>query len=457
MSPIRTPRPTTDRRPRTSGVLRPAFAGLALAPAMLTLSPGSALAAPGAAGEDLVARVTTVVAPSVAFVHTEATGYVLTHEGSRIGPVTVTWNCSGAVVGADGVIATNGECVDTFEGSILSDRVLYEASVMAADSGEWTLADGTPASQEVIHDTAKESWTVEGMSTGSPLTPDVTVALPGAGELPGTVVAVTGFGAGNTAVLDVVAENLPVLEIAAAPPATGAEVVAVGLEARDDAQTADVTSLTGTVVPSPEAADRRSFDADLELEGSMGGGPLVDADGRLLGLTDFTRSDPAPTTLIRPAAVLQGLLPASADIGLSDADHNFRRAVAAQAAGDPIAALELFDAVLAEVPDHPTAAALRVEAADAAAAAGPQTLGGIDQTVLLASVGTAIVLLLGGALAVVLTRRPRRPAAGTPAATPAPVVSPVPSAAPMPWPPVTDQSELVGWGAGPDWSADRHR
>jgi hypothetical protein len=461
MSHVHTPR-STDRRPQPRRALRPALAGMALAPVLLALTPGSALAAPGdlAAGADIASRATAVAAPSVAFVHTEATGYALTHEGTRIGPITVTWDCSAAVVGADGVIATNGECVDTAEGSILSDEVLYQASGIAADSGEWTLSDGTPASQDVLLQDAEEAWVVEGTAAGSPLVPDVTVTLPGRGDVPGEVLVVTDFGGGNTAVLDVAAEGLPVLEIATEQPAAGDQVVAVGLAAAGDARTADVTSRTGTVVSAPQGVGAESFDVDLELTGAMGGGPLVDAEGRLLGLTDFTTSDTPPTTLVRPASVVQDLLPASADIGLADADRSFRDAVAAQLSGDPAAAVELFDAVLAEVSDHPTAGDLRAEAVSAATSAAaaaaaadassvPGTAGGVDRSVVLVAVAAGLMLLGGGA-AVALTRRSRRPVP-----PPVPAGQWIPADRSMPVQPGMDPSGMAVTGAAPEWAVRR--
>jgi hypothetical protein len=233
-----------------------------------------------------------------------------------------------------------------------------------------------------------------------------------AGDAPGTDVAtatVTEFLApdqGDVALLTVPRTGLPALTLATEDdrPA-GTPILAIGFPAsvgRATDPSTEPTNKNGQISARRTLDGKPYYEISAAASQGMSGGPLVDMDGRVLGLvTAAPEGETQSFNLATASTSALNLLRANGVTpGPSATDRNFNAGLTHYFDGDYAEAVEFFDAVLAAAPDHRQAREYR-------ALAEEHGSGGPDLLVILIVVCGAIAVLSAAAAAILLARRRR--------------------------------------------------
>lgn len=384
---------------------RSLFAAL-LAGAMLLASAAPAAAAAPASPEE---RAAALARPAVVFVEVDWHGWV---RDPRTGEVfggtagyQATTSCSGVVVHEDGYVATAGHCVDP--GALGGAGVLIDLAVAElAELGR--VGDRAAAAAQLA-----EHAIVEGAEPDSRLVRDVRVTrvvgtsdIPRRDVAPATVVDLFTPDTGDVALLKVPRDRLPVLRLAdddARP--SGTPILAVGFPAAVDRATdpsTEPTNKNGQISARRGIGGNPYYEISAAASAGMSGGPLVDMDGRVLGLVTAAPEGETQSFNLATAStsVLKLLRRNEIEAAPSATDRNFTAGLEHYFAGDYAEAVEFFDAVLAAVPDHRQAWEYRGLAAE-------RETGGVNLLVLLAIVCGAVALLSAAAGVALLARRQR--------------------------------------------------
>jgi serine protease Do len=379
----------------------------ALAAVLLGTAPPAVAQTPTPAASAALAGVEK----SVVLVAIQSRGFVEVpyDEGPKWEEVQAVGFCTGWFASEHGHIVTAGHCVDPAEGRL---------ALLRTEVAEL----GRP---ELLSE-ADANWAVEGLSKGSPIAQAVEIVQPKQVEgavvtdpTPVQVVNFRPFDRGDLAVLklDGQSKPAPALAIAAAPPAIGDPLTAVGFPgsvqqvvdgARVRASFKSGTASQQQVSPSGVAGT----EVNADISPGMSGGPTVDAQGRVLGINSFT---------------------------ISGEGQNFNFITDAVALRDYVRQLGI-DPV--ETAAAPTGAAAPAEVV--VEASGP----GLPVVLLLGS-GVALVALVAAVAGLLLLRRNRRPAGAITGAPPLPWPTPAGTAPPPAWPNPAAPPPSPGSSPGP--------
>lgn len=261
------------------------------------------------------------------------------------------------------------------------------------------------------------------------------------------VIHSTGFQETDVAVLQVEGSNMPTVPLAeSATVQTGDELTALGFPgSMTDLPTGmtEPSKLFGRVSNVRTTGTGQQIEADIDLEPGMSGGPVINSDGEVIGLTSYRRlqaTGESGAAYLRPVADIKAAL-ASAGISATRGitDESYEEAVDMYLGDHYTAAVEGFRAVLALYDGHPLAKDLLAESQ--ALAGGPQDVpvpveekgtaageeSGTPGWIIPAAVGAAVVLL--GGLFFMLRSRKKKVALATPGVmtTPSTSVSETPT------------------------------
>ncbi|MER5268415.1 serine protease [Actinosynnema sp. NPDC002837] len=403
-----------------------AAALLAAAPALVPAAAASVVQP--SSPEELAAAIAR---PAIVLITVEWHGWV---RDRRTGEVfggangyVVKATCSGVVISPDGHVATASHCVHTgpqggagalFDAAIedlaAAGRVVDRAKAKA-QLAEHAVAEGADPDRPVDRAIAVERME----ATGDGPIRDVA---------PATVVDLVAPTEGDVAVLKVPRENLPSLEIRAEQTAVGTPILAIGYPGSAGAAvdpSLEPSNKNGQVSARRTQNDRPFYEFSAAATQGMSGGPVVDMDGRVVGLV--SQGSPGETQSFNFAAASSTLLDvlAGKDVKVEPGAHDrdYRAALDHYFADDFDGAVEGFDDVLAASPGHLQAAEYRRLAVDRGGSAG----GGASLLIGLAVLcgGVAVATATAGT-AIALTRRRRlSPAGPVPPVGPSPVVSDV--------------------------------
>lgn len=354
-------------------------------------------------------RAAAIARPAVVFVEVGWHGWV---RDPRTGEVfggtegyRATTSCSGVVVHEDGSVLTAAHCVDPGPlggGGALIGRAVAELAELGR------VRDPEKAAAQLA-----EHAVVEGAKPDSDPVREVRVTrvvgtsdTPGTDVAPATVVDLLAPDDGDVALLEVPRAGLPALTLADEDdrPA-GTPILAIGFPAsvgRATDPSTEPTNKNGQISARRTLDGKPFYEVSAAASEGMSGGPLVDMDGRVLGLVTAapegeTQSFNLATASTSALALLRtnGITP-----GTSANDRNFNAGLEHYFAGEYPEALEFFDAVLAATPDHRQAREYRARAAEHGS-------GGPDLLVVLIVVCGAIAVLSATAAAILLARRRR--------------------------------------------------
>jgi hypothetical protein len=357
-------------------------------------------------------RAAAIARPAVVFVEVDWQGWV---RDPRTGEVfggaegyRTTTSCSGVVVHEDGRVLTAGHCVDPGPfggGGALIDLAIAELTELGR------VRDPEKAAAQLA-----EHAVVEGEKTGSGPLRDIRVTRvvgdgdssdnPGTDVAPATVTELMEPEAGDVALLKVPRTGLPALTLADEDdrPA-GTPILAIGFPASVGRATDPSTEPTNK---NGQISARRSLDGKPYYEISaaasqgMSGGPLVDMDGRVLGLVTAAPAGETQSFNLATASTsaLELLRGNGITPGPGAIDRNFNAGLTHYFDGDYAEAVEFFDAVLAATPDHRQAQEYRARAEEHGS-------GGPGLLVILIVVCGGIAVLSGAAATILLARRRR--------------------------------------------------
>jgi pSer/pThr/pTyr-binding forkhead associated (FHA) protein/S1-C subfamily serine protease len=345
------PRSTRRRAP---------LARLTALAAASAVSVGMIAAPAGAAPSDTsLEKVQNLVEPSVVQLHADYEGLVRDQHGTDVTggkPVKVDTTCSGFIVNANGYIATSGRCVDL---DIATDALIDKAAGRVfKDHPE--LEEVTSLSE--FKRDAQREWTVvspkrshrERPDRKVTATSDLVAAQATSGDtLPVSVRRVRGPENGDVALVKVAAQNLPALQLATdSDVQPGIPSVSVGFRGSASKAASGLgSSFAQGTIGEPRNTDgglNRAFDVKAAISPAMSGGPTVDFDGRVLGVTrSRSLRSTQPFGLISPAPEIQQMLQ---DVGagndLGETSREYRSALEAFFRRDRVAALAGFNKAL---------------------------------------------------------------------------------------------------------------
>ena len=363
-----------------------------------------------------------IARPAVVLVAVEWHGWV---RDKRTGEVfggekgyVVESTCTGAVIRPDGHVATASHCVHT--GPLGGAGALFDAAIRDL-AAVGRIADPVKARQQLA-----EHAVAEGAGPDRPIDRAIRVERmeatadgPIRDVAPATVVDLVAPDDGDVAVLKVPREHLPSLEIRTDQTPVGTPVLAIGYPGSAAAAvdpSLEPSSKNGQVSARRTQRDRPFYEFSAAATQGMSGGPVVDVQGRIVGLV--SRGSPGETQSFNFAAASSTLLDVLAGKGVEPApgahDRDYREALDRYFEGDLDGAVEGFDDVLAASPGHLPATEYRRLAVDRGGSAG----GGWPWLIGLAVLcgGVAVATATAGT-AIALVRR-RQPAAVPPPVSP---------------------------------------
>ncbi|PSL56033.1 trypsin-like peptidase [Saccharothrix carnea] len=374
------------------------------AAALLLLTAAPAGAAQPSSPEELAAAIAR---PAIVLITVEWHGWV---RDKRTGEVfggakgyVVKATCSGAVIRPDGHVATASHCVHT--GPQGGAGALFDAAI------EELAAAGRIVDRAKAKAQLAEHAVAEGANPDRPVDRAIQVErmeATGDGPIrdiaPATVVDLVAPTDGDVAVLKVPRDNLPSLEIRADQTPVGTPILAIGYPGSAGAAvdpSLEPSNKNGQVSARRTQNDRPFYEFSAAATHGMSGGPLVDMEGRVVGVV--SQGSPGETQSFNFAAASTTLLDvlAGKDVKAEPGEHDlaYRAALDSYFADDFDGAVEGFDDVLATSPGHLQASEYRRLAVDRGGSAGGGTTllivfavlcGGV--AVATATAGTAIAL-----------------------------------------------------------------
>lgn len=369
----------------------------------LTAAPAAASAQPSSP-EELAAAIAR---PAVVFITVEWHGWV---RDKRTGEVfggakgyVVKATCSGVVIRPDGYVATASHCVHT--GPQGGAGALFDAAVQEL-AAVGRIADPAAAKAQLA-----EHAVAEGADPDRPLDRAIRVErmeATGDGPIrdvaPATVVDLVAPDDGDVAVLKVPRENLPSLAIRDDQTPVGTPILAIGYPGSAGAAvdpSLEPSNKNGQVSARRTQNDRPFYEFSAAATHGMSGGPVVDMEGRIVGLV--SQGSPGETQSFNFAAASTTVLGvvAGKDVKAEPGAHDrdYREALDRYFADDFDGAVEGFDDVLAASPGHLQATEYRRIAVDRGGSPGGGSSWLIGLAVLCggvavgtATAGTAIAL-----------------------------------------------------------------
>jgi S1-C subfamily serine protease len=359
----------------------------ALTAVLAALAVSVGLTLPAAAAEPTPAGKAVILAePGVVFVETsvQASVRMATPDGSTIDRTyESSWSSgSGFVVNPNGAVVTASHVIEPDEQELRNYAVnrlffedLGEQLGVGLDDDQDLTVQYDITDDEALNARLHECYQAIGCEFANPV--QVKVYTPGeiAGQrptgLPAQVVHSTGFASTDVAVLQVQASNLPTVTLADSASAlqTGDELVALGFAGSAQQLPTGVTEPTkafGRVSNVREVDGTRVIQADFRAEGGMSGGPVIGADGRVVGLESFTLENGTGQSGQEYVRMIEDIRAALAAAGVTpaggQADTLFRQAMTDFWAGHYSAAAPALRSVLALHGGHPLARRYLAEA-----------------------------------------------------------------------------------------------
>ncbi|WP_143532751.1 S1 family peptidase [Saccharothrix sp. ALI-22-I] len=412
----------------------------------LTAAPAAGAASQPSSPEESAAAVAR---PGIVLVTVEWRGWVRDKRtGEQFGGADgyqIKSTCSGAVIKPDGHVATASHCVHT--GPQGGAGALFDAAI------EELAAAGRIGDRAVAKAQLIEHAVAEGATPDRPVDRAIQVErmeATGDGPIrdiaPATVVDLVAPTDGDVAVLKVPRDNLPSLEIRADQTPVGTPVLAIGYPGSAGAAvdpSLEPSNKNGQVSARRTQNDRPFYEISAAATHGMSGGPVVDMEGRIVGLV--SQGAPGETQSFNFAAASTTLLDvlAGKDVKaeLGTHDRAYREGLERYFADDFDGAVEGFDDVLAASPGHLQATEYRRLAVERGGTAGGDSVLLIGFAVLCASI--AVGTGAAGTMVALTRRRRLTPASPVAAAAPAPgghSPTPVPTSVPLSAPtPVPDE------------------
>lgn len=393
-----------------------------MAGAIIAVTGGSAGAEtdPGPSAPNPAQRTAALTRPAVVFVEIQWSGYVWDQDGDLLNngaPFEFSKRCTGFAVNPEGYVITAGHCVD--------DGMDYGArgTFVLAGAQDWLNHGWIDASQfDQLVAIGRSNWKIEGRTAGSP--PDrqvfvqygvATSGLRNGQALPARVVdaEMANPDSGDVALLKVERENLPSLLLAPASAVDiGTEVSAVGYPGSTDLvtdETLEPTNKDGEVNAKKTHKGVPFYEVSAAISGGMSGGPVVDADARVVGLVSFfPLSENQAFNFIAPSSLISEVLTRNGVKNeLGRLDRVYRQGLDRYFEGNYTAAIAQFDEVLAVSPWHQQAQEFKAKAAEQKQLTGDlvsdEKAGGGTAVALLAAAG--LVIVVGGLGGIFLLKR----------------------------------------------------
>ena len=366
-------------------------------------------------------------------------------------PVTnLDWggSCTGFGINPDGYVATAGHCVDT----TTADGLVGAAYRAVAQ--QVVAADPTKSLEDVLT-FAVQNWKVSG-PTGSPLElqTQVTVGSLDSGHAPvttpATVVGYKSPAEGDVALLKIDVKDLPTLPFATdADVRVGTDVLAVGFPGSADITTdvsLEPSNKDGRISSKKTVKGVPFYETSAAMAHGMSGGPVVDMQGRLVGVTSWGAEETSAINFMATSDTLATFLTSkNVKPATGKFDTLFRGALDDYYAGRYTAAITKLDELLAADPGQAQAEELRTQALDGRTKYGeplptppaPAMPFGLDPLLFWVLVGAGgALLLIVLALVIAKVRRGRRRRAAESSWSEAPLA---PSGAPSYPPPFLQQ------------------
>ncbi|MBG6139145.1 S1-C subfamily serine protease [Longispora fulva] len=337
--------------------MRRALALIALAGLLVFGGAVPASAAPPSAEE----RAAAIARPAIviveirwhAWVRDTRTGEVF---GGRDGYRIVS-SCTGFGVHADGQLVTAGHCVDPGPEGI--GRALF--GIVAKELAAVGRATDTDKAVAALLDHA----VTEGPTKDSPISRQVVVhrgvRIDGGtvdDQLPAEVVHVLPHSQGDVAVLKIERGRLPALEVVDGRDLpVGTPILAIGFPGSADRisdPTLEPSAKDGRISNRRTVAGIPFYEVSAASTGGMSGGPVVDQEGRVVGIVSAAPAgEPQAFNFMAASSLVAGVLRGKEiPHGLSAVDRNYQAGLRQYFAGHNKAAIGYFDAVLAASPQH---------------------------------------------------------------------------------------------------------
>lgn len=361
-------------------------------------------------------RAAAIARPAVVFVEVRWHGWVRDPRTGEVfgGPAgyEAHTSCSGVAVAEDGYVATAAHCVDA--GPAGGGGALIDLAV--ADLTKF----GRVGDPELAATQLATNAVVEGATPGSPPLREVQVervvgtgALPRRDVAPATVVDLLPVDDGDVAVLKIPRGQLATAEVVDedALPA-GTPVLAIGYPAAAEEATdpgMEPSNKNGQISTRRAVAGSPYYEISAAASPGMGGGPVVDMSGRVIGLVSaLPEGETQSFNLVTASSSIRKVLRReNVRAEPSANDRNFTAGLDRYYDGDYPAAVEFFDAVLKATPTHQQAAEYRKLAAGQGSDGGPDLL-------LILIVGCVAVAAFAAAGGTVLLMNRRRADANLP-------------------------------------------
>ena len=408
--------------------------------ALFTCGAEGALAQDAATDTD---RIQSLVQPSIVYLETTYSAQIKDvnpqYRGTRFGgiqfggeEVSSGGRCTGFFVNPDGWVATAGHCV-------LVDETNKQWLIDAAGEKAWEDGEfNEDVSIEEAIEYAREYFRTAGRVKTSFVVayPTTSTTISSEEAVEARLVGYRSFDKGDVGLLKFETRgiDMPGLEMSTdtEPVRVGTPIVAVGFPGNvDDIADQDYNpSFKGGEISSLKTIGGGQvalYEHDASVSGGMSGGPVVDEDGRVIGVTSRGTSSIAEGfDFAAPVAVLAEILGGKVENDVGDVGRVYREGVEALYEEDRSTALESFDETL-KYPGNPVlalSATLR-QRAEALPEEGFPWWGYV-------LIVLALLALAGGAVFVLRRRSAATvsvtPAlAGMPSATPAPVPASLPS------------------------------
>jgi serine protease Do len=393
---------------------------LGIGPAVAQPQPGADQAPPVINPQ---ARAADLVQPAVVFVRIHFDAWVITDLFGTF-EVPLDYSCSGVILNPDGYIATAGHCIqDDMEGA-QGDAVTQVVDQLVQD-GHVPFYLRDQLIDEVM--VGNREWQVEGELDGSKPDRKVSVVVGGGkvkfgkvnspGTRPARVIEAPTKDHGDVALLKVDRKGLPSVLLSPTDDIqVGEELLSIGYPAPEDSEESfGLTNRNGQVNSEITKGSNNQPYYEISARGSAGmsGGPSIDNDGQVLGLTSFKNED---ANYIVPASIIREMLNRnSVRNELGQLDQLYRQGLENLYRGAYSAAIKNFDQVLALMPGHRLAQAKKTQAAERREKFGdpsppvPPNKPGPSTTVLLGGAAAAVLVVLGTMAALVLRRRNGKP------------------------------------------------